>query len=139
MIVRERCRFGTIVVFGLLLHAVPTHSSMAQEASSDVSTELVIPGDVSNMNSDSPFEGIVFYCTNCKNEVPESKGAGSTCPHCGAYFNSATNADGTKSSVEPPDEGLFYSIRFWGVVLLVLIFGGEYAYKKWRRHRSMSA
>jgi hypothetical protein len=81
----------------------------------------------------SPFEGLVFYCTKCKKEVPESNGAGSSCPHCGAYFRTATNADGSDSQVDPTVAE--YPMRFWGPVLLVLIFGGEYAYRKWKKSK----
>ena len=79
----------------------------------------------------SPFEGLVFFCTKCKKEVPEALGAGATCPHCGAYFRTATNADGTDSMVEPPSSGV--PVRIWGPVLLALIFGAEYGYRRWRR------
>ncbi len=79
----------------------------------------------------SPFDGMVFYCTKCMKEVPEQLGAGSECPHCGAFFESATNADGSETKVEAVGTGL--SLRAWSAIGLVVLFGGEYLFRRWRR------
>ena len=79
----------------------------------------------------SPFEGMVFYCTECMTEVPERLGAGSQCPHCGAFFKTATNADGTQSSAAPASTVL--SVRVVCGIALVVLFGAEYGWRRWRR------
>ena len=84
----------------------------------------------------SPFDGLVFYCTKCMKEVPEQLGAGSKCPHCGAFFESATNADGSETQVAPVATGI--SLRVWAAIALVLLFGGEYLVRRWRRGRAVS-
>lgn len=105
-------------------------SAMAQSAAAvETPAEVESPGD-GHAEDTSPFDGLVFYCTRCKKEVPEQIGAGSTCPHCGAYFGSATNADGSETKVDPPQS---YSMRFWGPIILLVVFGGEYAYRRWKR------
>ena len=100
-----------------------------QEISAESHTE-VESADVVGAENASPFDGLVFYCTRCKEEVPEQVGAGANCPHCGAYFGSATNADGSETEANPPQG---FSMRFWGPAILIVVFGGEYAYRRWKR------
>lgn len=88
------------------------------------------PDASSPFASESPFEGIVFYCTQCMREVPEKLGAGTECPHCGAYFRSATQADGTESVV---DNGKSMSLQIGCGIAILLIFGAEYLVRRWRR------
>lgn len=102
-----------------------------QELSSESQTAEEAAG-VAGVENASPFDGLVFYCTRCKKEVPEQVGAGANCPHCGAYFGSATNADGSETEANPP-EG--FSMRFWGPVILIVVFGGEYTYRRWKKRR----
>ena len=85
----------------------------------------------------SPFDGTVFYCTQCMKEVPEHIGAGNQCPHCGAFFNSATNADGSESKAEPVNEGI--SLRVWSGIALVLFFATEYGVRRWRKSNATSS
>lgn len=81
----------------------------------------------------SPFDSLVFYCTECMTEVPETLGAGSNCPHCGAYFKSATNVDGTES--QALNQRPFVSVRVLCGAALLSIFATEYAWRKWKQRQ----
>jgi len=111
------------IVFALLLIATASVDSVL------LGQEPVSPPDAEEV---SPFDGMVFYCTKCMTEVPEQLGAGSTCPHCGAIFESATNADGSETKLDPVGQGI--SLRVWSGIALVVLFAGEY-FRRWRRTR----
>ena len=111
------------------LGLMPTPTTIARE----LSQHTPAPTIDSMAADDSPFEGLVFYCTECMTEVPEQLGAGSKCPHCGAFFKSATNADGSETSVDPP-RGL--SVRVWCGIAIVLIFATEYVFRQLRKRAS---
>lgn len=88
--------------------------------------------DAAQDDMSSPFDGTVFYCTECMTEVPEHLGAGAECPHCGAFFRSATNADGTESLATRPRSGL--SLRAWCALGIFAIFAVEYGLRRIRRN-----
>jgi hypothetical protein len=38
---------------------------------------------------------MVYCCSNCDEELPDSIGAGDKCPHCGIYLEYEENQDGS--------------------------------------------
>lgn len=81
-------------------------------------------------NDASPFDATIFYCTECLTEVPEHIGAGAQCPHCGAFFESATNADGSETQAAV-DTG--WSPQLWCGIGLFTLFAAEYAFRRLRK------
>lgn len=121
-----KCRvFACVIGISLLSGTIRADPATDPEALADSSAETL---------DASPFDGTVYYCTECMTEVPEHVGAGSECPHCGAYFNSATNADGTESRAAKPPTGI--SLRVWCGLALITIFAAEYGMRRLRRYRA---
>lgn len=118
-------RILVFLAFCLLSSVQPLRGQPAPIESEDHETET------------SPFDGTVFYCTECMTEVPEQIGAGDKCPHCGAFFKSATNADGSESKAEQASDGI--SLRVWSGIALVLLFATEYGVRRWRNSRTASS
>lgn len=88
-------------------------------------------------NGSNPFgpsegEPIVYFCEHCKHQVPPNIGAGQNCPFCGAFFATATTADGRLEAAEVRNEIAWNVIANLIAALVGAIVLGR-AYYRWRR------